>query len=193
MAIMPIVHVPAPVLRQKTKKIKKIDASIQKLVDDMAETMYDAPGVGLAATQVGLSLRICVIDAQDPTSDDPRDSSPGLVVLINPEIVKRSGARQCDEGCLSLPGYKGNIQRSEKVVVKALNRDGRPIRYTAGGLFAEAIEHEVDHLNGTLYFDYLDSVDKLVPYGWTEEEEATEEAAAVAEPATEEEDAAKGS
>ncbi len=195
---MPIVHVPDPVLRQKTKKIKKIDASIQKLVDDMAETMYDAPGVGLAATQVGLSLRICVIDAQDPTSDDPHDSSPGLVVLINPEIVKRSGARECDEGCLSLPGYKGTIQRSEKVTVKGLNRDGRPIRYTAGGLFAEAIEHEVDHLDGTLYFDYLDDVDKLVPYGWASDEEDEDETpeaqpAEVAQAMAEEEDAAKGS
>ena len=171
MAIMPIVHVPDPVLRQKTKKIKKIDTSIQKLIDDMAETMYDAPGVGLAATQVGISLRLCVIDAQDPFSEDSRDSSPGLVVLINPEIVKRSGARMCDEGCLSLPGYKGNIQRSEKVVVKGLNRDGRPVRYHAEDLFAEAIEHEVDHLNGILYFDYLESIDKLTATPNEEDEE----------------------
>jgi len=161
MALLPIVQVPEPVLRQKTKKIKKIDASIQKLIDDMVETMYDAPGVGLAANQVGVSLRLCVIDAPD--------SGPGLVVLINPEIVRRSGARECDEGCLSLPGYKGTIQRSEKVVVKALNRDGRPVRYHATGLFAEAIEHEVDHLNGLLYFDYLDSIDKLVPYARPED------------------------
>src|SRR5687768_10783339 len=102
MAIMPIVHVPEPGLRQKTKKVKRIDASIQKLIDDMVETMYDAPGVGLAANQVGVPLRICVIDCPE--------SSPGLVVLINPEIVRRSGARQCEEGCLSLPGYKGEIQ-----------------------------------------------------------------------------------
>src|SRR3954471_24629248 len=106
MAIMPIVRVPEPVLRQKTKKIKKIDASLQKLIDDMIETMHDAPGVGLAANQVGVSLRVCVIHV--PGED--------VVTLINPEIVKRSGTRDCDEGCLSLPGYKGLIQRSEKGV-----------------------------------------------------------------------------
>jgi peptide deformylase len=151
MAVLPIVKVPQDVLRQKTKKIKKIDSSIQRLIDDMIETMHDAPGVGLAANQVGIALRLCVIHV------------PGeeVVTLINPEIVRRSGARECDEGCLSLPGYKGTIQRSEKVVVKALNRDGRPIRYHASDLFAEAIEHEVDHLNGVLYFDYLDSFEQL--------------------------------
>jgi peptide deformylase len=166
MALLAIVKVPAPVLRQKTKKVKKIDASLQKLIDDMIETMHDAPGVGLAATQVGLSLRLCVIHV--PGED--------VVTLINPEIVRRSGTRQCDEGCLSLPGYKGIIPRSEKVVVKGLNRDGRPVRYHATDLFAEAIEHEVDHLNGILYFDYLESTEKLIPL--TREEIEDEEAAA---------------
>jgi len=165
MAILPIVKVPAPVLRQKTKKIKKIDASIQKLIDDMIDTMHDAPGVGLAANQIGQSLRLCVIHV-------PGDE---VVTLINPEIVRRTGTRKCDEGCLSLPGYKGEVQRSEKVVVKGLNRDGRPVRYHATELFAEAIEHEVDHLNGLLYFDYLDSIDKLVPLGADEHDEPEEE------------------
>ena len=87
------------------------------------------------------------------------------------EIVRRSGTRQCDEGCLSLPGYKGIVPRSEKVVVKGLNRDGRPVRYHATDLFAEAIEHEVDHLNGTLYFDYLESPEKLIPLSREEMEE----------------------
>ncbi len=174
MALLPIVKVPAPVLRQKSRKIRKIDASIQKLVDDMAETMYGAPGVGLAANQVGIPLRLCVIDCPG--------ASPGLVVLINPEIVRRSGTRECDEGCLSLPGYKGIIPRSEKVVVKALNRDGRPVRYHADGLFAEAIEHEVDHLNGQLYFDYLDSIDKLIPLT-REDEEGEDEVEPEPEPA----------
>src|SRR3990172_8989503 len=108
MAIMPIVLVPEPVLRLKTKKVKKIDASIQKLIDDMIETMHDAPGVGLAANQVGVSLRICVIHV------------PGeeVVTLINPEIVRRSGSRMCEEGCLSLPGYRSNqLPRSEKIIV----------------------------------------------------------------------------
>jgi peptide deformylase len=188
MAILPIVHVPEPVLRLKTKKVKKIDASIQKLVDDMIETMYDAPGVGLAANQVGVSLRICVIHANDPEAMSPQDSSPGLVVLINPEIVRRSGTRDCDEGCLSLPGYKGVVPRAEKVVVKALNRDGRQVRYHAGGLFAEAIEHEVDHLNGNLYFDLLDSIDQLTPLHRGDEDEDDSEPAG---PGEEEEGAAK--
>ncbi len=173
MAILPIVKVPEAVLRQKTKKVRKIDASIQKLIDDMIETMHDAPGVGLAANQVGIGLRVCVI--QVPGDD--------VVTLVNPEIVRRSGTRECEEGCLSLPGYKGVIQRSEKVVVKGLNRDGRPVRYHATDLFAEAIEHEVDHLNGTLYFDYLDSIDKLQAYSRDEEEAdmaAEEEEAAAA-------------
>jgi peptide deformylase len=183
MAILPIVKVPDPVLRQKTKKIKKIDTSVKKLIDDMIETMYDAPGVGLAATQVGVSLRVCVIHANDPDQRSPQDSSPGLIVLINPEIVKRSGQRLCTEGCLSLPNYRSDaVPRSEKVVVKGLNRDGRPVRYTAGGLFAEAIEHEVDHLNGTLYFDYLDGIDKLTAYGPLEDEGDEEEEVAATGP-----------
>ncbi len=153
MAVLPIVRVPEGVLRQKTKKIKKIDAALQRLIDDMIETMHDAPGVGLAANQVGVSLRLCVIHV--PGED--------VVTLVNPEIVRRSGTRQCDEGCLSLPGYKGIVPRSEKVVVKGLNRDGRPVRYHASDLFAEAIEHEVDHLEGKLYFDLLDSIEQLQP------------------------------
>src|SRR3990172_4067963 len=168
MAIMPIVLVPEPVLRLKTKKVWKIDASIQKLIDDMIETMHDAPGVVLAATQVGGALRICVIPI-------PGDD---VVTLVNPEIVRRSGSRVCEgEGCLSLPGYKGDVPRSEKVVVKGLNRDGRPLRYRASDLFAEALEHEVDHLNGTLYFDYLESIDKLTPVLPAEEADEEEVAA----------------
>ncbi len=167
MAVLPIVRVPEPVLRQKTRRVKKIDASLRRLIDDLIETMHDAPGVGLAANQVGVALRVCVIHV--PGED--------VVTLVNPEIVRRSGARECEEGCLSLPGYKGVIQRSEKVVVKGLNRDGRPVRYHATDLFAEAIEHEVDHLNGTLYFDYLDSIDKLMPFTHDEAGDEVEEAA----------------
>ncbi len=169
MALLPIVRVPEAVLRQKTKKVKKIDSAIQKLIDDMIETMHDAPGVGLAANQVGVSLRICVM--QVPGEE--------VITLINPEIIRRSGARQVEEGCLSLPGYKGTLQRSEKVVVKGLNRDGRPVRYHAEDLLAEIIEHEVDHLNGLLYFDYIDSIEKLTPVGaGVDEDDAEEEGAA---------------
>ena len=168
MAVLPIVKVPAPVLRIKTKKVRKIDASIAKLIDDMIETMHDAPGVGLAAPQIGVSLRICVIHV-------PGDE---VVTLVNPEIVRRSGQRICDgEGCLSLPGYKGAVPRAEKVVVKGLNRNGRPVRYHAEELFAEAIEHELDHLDGKLYFDYIGSIDDLTPYTGHEAENEEEGAA----------------
>ncbi len=165
MAVLPIVRVPEGVLRQKTKKVKKIDAALQKLIDDMIETMHDAPGVGLAANQVGIALRLCVIHV--PGED--------VVTLVNPEIVRRSGSRQCDEGCLSLPGYKGVVPRSEKVVVKGLNRDGRPVRYHASDLFAEAIEHELDHLDGKLYFDLLDSIEELQPLRAGEDYDEPEE------------------
>jgi peptide deformylase len=173
MALLPIVKVPQPVLREKTKKVKKIDASIQKLIDDMIETMHDAPGVGLAANQVGISLRIAVM--QVPGED--------VIALINPEIVKRSGTRECEEGCLSLPGYKGVLPRSEKVVVKGLDRDGKPVRIHADELLAEIIEHECDHLDGKLYFDYLESIDKLIPVRPGEDDDEADE----------EEVAAKGS
>jgi peptide deformylase len=175
MAVLRITKVPEPVLRIKTSKVRKIDASIKKLIDDMIETMHDAPGVGLAAPQVGVSLRICVIHV--PGED--------IVTLVNPEIVKRSGERICEgEGCLSLPGYKGAVPRAEKVTVKGLNREGRPVRYTAEDLFAEAIEHELDHLDGKLYFDYLGSIDDLTPYTGPEaaEEETEEEEEAAKRP-----------
>ena len=178
MAVLPIVKVPQPVLREKTKKVKKIDASIQKLIDDMIETMHDAPGVGLAANQVGFSLRIAVM--QEPGEE--------VIVLINPEIVKTSGTRECEEGCLSLPGYKGVVPRAEKVVVKGQDRNGRPLRIHADGLLAEIIEHECGHLDGMLYFDLLESVDKLIPVrpGEDDDEEDNDEE-------DEEEVAAKGS
>jgi peptide deformylase len=172
MAVLRITKVPEPVLRTRTSKVRKIDASILKLIDDMIETMHDAPGVGLAAPQVGVSLRICVIHI-------PGDD---VVTLINPEIVRRSGERVCEgEGCLSLPGYKGAVPRAEKVVVKGLDRDGKMVRYHAEELFAEAIEHELDHLDGKLYFDYLGSIDDLTPYTGPDDEEETEEEEEAAE------------
>jgi peptide deformylase len=143
-----------PVLRQKAKKVKKIDAAIEKLIDDMVDTMRAAPGVGLAAPQIGVSLRVVVIE----TPDD------GLIPLINPEIVKASGERRVMEGCLSVPGYQAEITRSKQVTVKALGRDGKEVRLKAvDTLLAQALEHEIDHINGVLYIDYLDSSDELIP------------------------------
>jgi peptide deformylase len=154
MGILPIRIAGDPVLREKAKKVRKVDASIQKLIDDMIDTMHAAPGVGLAAPQVGVSLRVVVIE----TPDD------GLMALINPEVVKTSGKRQVMEGCLSVPGYQAEITRSRQVTVKALDRDGKEMRLKAvDTLLAQALEHEIDHINGVLYIDYLTSADELIP------------------------------
>lgn len=151
MAVLPMVAYPAPVLRQKAKRVTNIDGAVARLIDDMVETMHEAGGVGLAAPQVGIPLRVAVIEL------------PGeeTIVLVNPKIVKRSGERQVEEGCLSVPGYRGEIQRSVKVIAKGLDSRGREIRIKGEGLLAQVLEHEVDHLNGTLYVDHLESIDQL--------------------------------
>lgn len=155
MAIIPIRRAGDPVLREKARRVRAIDSSILKLIEDMWETMYDAPGVGLAAPQIGISLRVVVIDVND---DNP-------IALINPEIVKRSGEREVDEGCLSVPGFRGEIIRSVKVVAQGLDpKTGKLIRVRSeNDLLAEALEHEIDHVNGILYVDYLPSPDALIP------------------------------
>ncbi len=130
MGILPIRIAGDPVLRQKARKVKKVDASLLKLIDDMIDTMHAAPGVGLAATQVGVPLRVVVIE----TPDD------GLMTLINPEVVKSSGERRVMEGCLSVPGYQAEITRSRQVTVKAMDRDGKPVRLKASdNLLAQAL------------------------------------------------------
>ncbi|TES88798.1 MAG: peptide deformylase [Dehalococcoidia bacterium] len=145
MAVLPIRSVPDSVLKQKAKKVPAIDGSIKKLIRDMLETMHAEPGrVGLAAPQVGVPLRIIVIGM--PEEED--------LVLINPQIVRRRGERIIDEGCLSVPGYFGQIKRAESITVKGRDRDGKEARLKAEGLLAQALEHEIDHLNGTLYIDH---------------------------------------
>jgi peptide deformylase len=156
MAVREIKILPAPVLRQKAKRVSSIDASIKKLVKDMFETMYQAPGVGLAAPQVGVSLRICVIAVPGEEEGEMAE-----YCLINPEIVKKKGQRILREGCLSVPGFYAEIPRSEQVTVKGKDQYGKDVRIKAEGLLAQALEHEIDHLNGVLYIDYLDSMDKL--------------------------------
>ncbi|MEW6034322.1 MAG: peptide deformylase [Chloroflexota bacterium] len=151
MAVLPIRQLPDPVLRQKAKRVSAIDRSIQRLIDDMIETMQQAKGVGLAAPQVGVSLRVAVF--QVPGGEP--------FAIVNPEIVKRSGEQQVVEGCLSVPGYAGEIKRSASVTVKGLGREGKPVRIKATGLLAEALEHEVDHLNGVVYTDHVESEGKL--------------------------------
>ncbi len=144
MAVLPIRIAPDAVLKQKAKKVHAIDRSIKKLVRDMLETMHAEPGrAGLAAPQVGVPLRVIVIGI--PEEED--------IVLINPEIVRRRGERVIDEGCLSVPGYIGQIRRAEAVTVKGRDQNGKESRVKAEGLLAQALEHEIDHLNGTLYID----------------------------------------
>jgi len=152
MAVIPIRTLPDPILRQKAKQVKVIGPSVKKLIKDMLETLHAVPGrAGIAAPQVGVSLRVIVIGA--PEEDD--------LVLVNPEIVKTKGERIVQEGCLSIPGYVGEIKRAEKVTAKGKRPDGTEARIRAEGLLAEALEHEVDHLNGVLYIDRLESPDKL--------------------------------
>ncbi|MFO7294811.1 MAG: peptide deformylase [Clostridia bacterium] len=134
------------VLRKESKPVEKIDERILQLLDDMAETMRHADGVGLAAPQVGILRRVVVIDVGE-----------GLIELINPEILETSGQQQGAEGCLSIPGVRGEVIRPEKVRVKALNRKGEPIEITGTGLLARALCHEIDHLDGILF------IDKVVP------------------------------
>jgi peptide deformylase len=145
---------PEPVLRKKAKRVPEIDASIHRLIEDMIDSMYAANGVGLAAPQIGVSLRVVVIGIPE---EEP-------FALINPEIVKVSGERDLEEGCLSIPGYRGPIVRHETVIAKALNPQGKEVRIKAkDNLLAQALEHEIDHINGILYVDHLPSMEVLRP------------------------------
>ena len=151
MAVRKICCLPETVLRQKAKKVPTIDHSLQRLIDNMVETMQQANGVGLAAPQVGVSLRVAVLQMPE---EEP-------FAIINPEIVKSSGEMEVGEGCLSVPGYHGELKRSASVTVKGLNREGGKIRIKATSLLAQALQHEIDHLNGILYIDRIESEDKL--------------------------------
>lgn len=143
-----------PILRQKTKKVGDVDSAIQKLVDDMIDTMRAASGIGLAAPQIGLSLRIAVIEIPETE----------VITLINPEIVKQQGSRLIEEACLSLPGYSGQIVRSLMVRVNAFDRQGRKIIVIGEDLLAQALEHEIDHLEGILYTDRATDVQKGIAH-----------------------------
>ena len=147
MAILEILQYPDPRLTMPAQRVEKIDAGVRKLVDDMVETMYAAPGIGLAATQVDRHLQVIVIDVSEDKSD--------LRVFINPEITRREGMAVNQEGCLSLPGVYDNVERAESVTVTALDRNGSRFTLNASGLLATCIQHEIDHLNGVLFVDYL--------------------------------------
>lgn len=166
MAIRPILTADQPILRERTKKVSHFDASLHRLLDDMLETMRDAPGVGLAANQIGVPLQVAVIEIEGVITE-----------LVNPQIVKMSGEQVDWEGCLSIPGYVAEVTRAAKVTVKARDRHGREFRMKGTELLARAFQHEIDHLNGRLYIDKLDSLEELVHVREAQEEVAEETAA----------------
>ncbi len=147
MAIREILRYPDERLHTVAAPVEAVDDSIRELVRDMAETMYAAPGIGLAATQVDVHKRVIVIDASEERNS--------LLVLINPEILERSGEQECEEGCLSVPGVYDKVIRAEKVKVRALGTDGAPFELEATGLLAVCIQHEMDHLEGKVFVEYL--------------------------------------
>ncbi|MDH4165801.1 MAG: peptide deformylase [Gammaproteobacteria bacterium] len=148
MAKLTILEYPDPRLRTKAAPVERVDAQLGRVIDDMFETMYAAPGIGLAATQVDFHRRLVVLDVSE-------DKSKPLV-LINPEIIERSGALEIEEGCLSVPGiFDTPTTRAERIRVRALGRDGKPFELDASGLLAICIQHELDHLDGKLFVDYL--------------------------------------
>lgn len=149
MAVLEIKKYPARVLQQKAAPVGSIDADLQRLIDDMIETMYAAPGVGLAAPQVGVSKRLAVIDISTKDEQHP------LIVIINPEIVASEGTIEFEEGCLSIPDYTAKVKRAEKIVVRAFDREGKAVEITADGILAIALQHEIDHLEGMLLIDRI--------------------------------------
>ena len=148
MAIRMIVRHPDPILRERAKEVTKFNANLHKLLDDLADTMYDANGVGLAAPQIGVLKRAFVVDA---------DGS-GLIELVNPEIVVKEGEQFGPEGCLSIPGLQGDVRRAKRVVIRGQDRYGNPVEYEGVDLLARAFQHELDHLNGVLFIDIAESV-----------------------------------
>lgn len=154
MAIRKILYLPDDRLRKVAKKVETFDDNLQILIDDMFETMYHARGVGLAAPQIGVGLRLSVIDIiGDKTAQ---------MVIINPEIVSSEGEKEFDEGCLSVPGAYDTVIRAEKVTVKALDRLGQPFEISGDGLLAECLQHEIDHLNGKLFVDLLSPLKRMM-------------------------------
>ncbi len=147
MALLPILEFPDPRLRTKAQPVQEVDAALRKLIDDMFETMYAAPGIGLAATQVNVHKRLLVIDISEK-HDQP-------LALINPELIVRDGIEETEEGCLSVPGIYDKVRRAERIRVRALDRNGKQIEFDADGLLAVCIQHEMDHLDGKLFVDYL--------------------------------------
>ncbi len=185
MAVLDVVRLPAPILRQKTYPVTKFDEDLQQLIDDMIDTMRDAPGVGLAAPQIGKPLKLTVIETLADVDEDGNEieGTRDLFVIANPEIVWTSRSEVTGiEGCLSIPGYVGEVERFEAIRVRAQDRHGKKIKLRLKDWTARIFQHEIDHLNGVLYIDKLTSPDHL----WTEEEfEAMQEGSSEKEFASE--------
>lgn len=157
MAVRDIVFIGDPILRQKASKIHRFDASLPRLVQDMFETMHAADGIGLAAPQIGLAIRVFVVECTERESGQHHK-----VAMVNPEIIRAEGEQIGVDGCLSIPGYYGvNVRRAARVVVKGQDARGKPMKISAEGLFAWALQHEIDHLNGILFLDRLDRPEDL--------------------------------
>ena len=150
MSILNIIKYPDPILKKKSEPVREITPEIQRFIDDMAETMYAAPGVGLAAPQVGRSIRVIVIDV-----NSKEEQKKDLISLINPEIIERSGDIAWEEGCLSIPDYSADVKRAERVVVRGLDRDGKEKVIVGEELLSIVLQHEIDHLDGMLFIDRL--------------------------------------
>ena len=158
MALREIVFLPEPVLRRKAKPVTKFDKELQTLIDDMIETMREAPGVGLAAPQINISQQLAVIEYDEDEDEEENEDAPPkpkkLYVIINPEIIKASEEKVMGiEGCLSIPGLQGEVERHQSIQVKALNRHGSPVKLKVDGWMARIFQHEIDHLNGVLFTD----------------------------------------
>ncbi len=147
MAKLTILEFPDERLRNKAKTVVSVDDEIRQLIDDMFETMYEAPGIGLAATQVDVAKRVLVMDVSEDNSQP--------IALVNPEIIERSGSQMCEEGCLSVPGIYAKVDRADAITVRAMDREGELIELEAEGLLAVCVQHEMDHLDGKLFVDYL--------------------------------------
>jgi peptide deformylase len=157
MALREICIYPDPVLRNKTARVERIDSTLDRLIEDMVETMHAAPGVGLAANQVGVPLQLAVIDLSSRENEEQRHP---LLVIINPELIVMEGSVLEEEGCLSIPDYAEKVRRAARVKVRAQDRTGKQFELEAEGLMAKALQHEIDHLNGLLFVDRLSSLKK---------------------------------
>lgn len=172
MATRPVLTAENPILREKSKRITHFSDGLRHLVKDMFDTMHDAQGLGLAAPQIGVLQRVFIIELPPELDDEGNQIAPSIsYVLVNPEIVKTRGEEEMEEGCLSVPGYRGLVKRATRVTIKGQDQRGKKIRYRSEDLLAQAFQHELDHLNGILYLDRLESPDKLWPIEVGQEDE----------------------